>query len=47
VEVAPDASDADVRTAVDADPQVQDALTGRTVRRVIVRAPKLVNFVVD
>ena len=46
VEVAPDAPEADVRTAVDADPQVQAALSGLTVRRVIVRAPKLVNFVV-
>jgi leucyl-tRNA synthetase len=46
VEVAPDATEADVRGAVDADPQVQAALADATVRRVIVRAPKLVNFVV-
>jgi leucyl-tRNA synthetase len=46
VDVPPDASEADVRAAVDADQQVHAVLGGLTVRRVIVRAPKLVNFVV-
>jgi leucyl-tRNA synthetase len=46
LQVAPDIDDAALRTLVEADPGVQEALGGREVRKVIVRAPKLVNFVV-
>jgi leucyl-tRNA synthetase len=45
LEVAPDVSEADLEAAALADPAVQRALEGRQVRRVIVRAPKLVNVV--
>ncbi|NUR09697.1 MAG: leucine--tRNA ligase [Nocardioidaceae bacterium] len=45
LEVSPDVSDADLEAAALADPAVQRALDGRTVRKVIVRAPKLVNIV--
>ncbi len=45
LEVAPDVTDADLEAAAMADPAVQRALDGRTVRKVIVRAPKLVNIV--
>ena len=46
LEVAPDISDADLEAAALADETVQRALDGAEVRKVIVRAPKLVNFVV-
>ena len=46
LEVAPDISDSDLEAAALADPAVQRALDGATVRKVIVRAPKLVNIVV-
>ena len=46
LEVAPDISDADLEAAALADAAVQRALDGATVRKVIVRAPKLVNIVV-
>ncbi len=46
LEVAPDISEADLEAAALADPGVQKALEGQTVRKVIVRAPKLVNVVV-
>ena len=45
LEVSPDISDADLEAAALADPAVQRALDGKTVRKVIVRAPKLVNIV--
>ncbi|RYP86512.1 leucine--tRNA ligase [Nocardioides guangzhouensis] len=45
LEVAPDVSDADLEAAALADPAVQRALDGKAVRKVIVRAPKLVNIV--
>jgi leucyl-tRNA synthetase len=45
LDVAPDVSDADLEAAAMADPAVQRALDGKTVRKVIVRAPKLVNVV--
>jgi leucyl-tRNA synthetase len=44
--VAPDVSDADLEATALADPDVVRAIDGREVRRVIVRAPKLVNIVV-
>ena len=44
--VAPDVSEADLEAAALADPGVQRALDGKPVRKVIVRAPKLVNLVV-
>ena len=46
LEVAPDVSEDDLRTAALSDPDVVRALDGREVRTVIVRAPKLVNIVV-
>ena len=45
LEVSPDISAADLEALALADPHVQRALDGRTVRKVIVRAPKLVNIV--
>jgi leucyl-tRNA synthetase len=45
LEVAPDISEADLEAAAMADPDVQRALDGATIRKVIVRAPKLVNIV--
>ncbi|MET1059824.1 MAG: leucine--tRNA ligase [Nocardioides sp.] len=45
LDVAPDVSDADLEAAAMADPAVQKALDGKQVRKVIVRAPKLVNIV--
>ncbi|WP_299927547.1 leucine--tRNA ligase [uncultured Nocardioides sp.] len=46
LEVAPDISEADLEAAALADAGVQRAIDGATVRKVIVRAPKLVNIVV-
>ena len=45
LEVAPDISEADLEAAAMADEAVQRALDGKQVRKVIVRAPKLVNIV--
>ena len=46
LEVSPEVSDADLEAAAMADPAVQRAIDGAAVRKVIVRAPKLVNIVV-
>ncbi|WP_101524872.1 leucine--tRNA ligase [Nocardioides houyundeii] len=46
LEVAPDISEADLEAAALADEAVQRAIDGRPVRKVVVRAPKLVNIVV-
>jgi len=46
LEVSPDISEADLEAAALADEAVQRALDGAEVRKVIVRAPKLVNIVV-
>lgn len=46
LEVAPDISEADLEALALADPGVVKAIDGREVRKVIVRAPKLVNVVV-
>jgi leucyl-tRNA synthetase len=46
LEVSPDISEADLEAAALADPAVVKAIDGRAVRKVIVRAPKLVNIVV-
>jgi len=46
LEVSPDITDADLEAAAMADPAVQRAIGDQTVRKVIVRAPKLVNIVV-
>ncbi|WP_425450762.1 leucine--tRNA ligase [Xylanimonas oleitrophica] len=46
VEVPPSISDADLEAAALAEPNVVKAIDGRPVRKVIVRAPKLVNVVV-
>jgi len=45
LEVAPDISEADLEAAALSDESVQRALDGAVVRKVIVRAPKLVNIV--
>ena len=45
LEVSPDISEADLEAAALADATVQKAIDGREVRKVIVRAPKLVNLV--
>ncbi len=45
LEVSPSISEADLEALALADPQVQRALDDRPVRKVIVRAPKLVNLV--
>ncbi len=46
LEIAPDISEADLEALAMADPAVVRAIDGRPVRKVIVRAPKLVNVVV-
>ncbi len=46
LEVSPDIAEADLEAAALADPAVQRAIDGAAVRKVIVRAPKLVNVVV-
>ncbi|MDN5744781.1 MAG: leucine--tRNA ligase [Nocardioidaceae bacterium] len=46
LEVSPDISEADLEAAALADPAVIKAIDGREIRKVIVRAPKLVNVVV-
>jgi leucyl-tRNA synthetase len=46
LEVPPGISEADLEAAALADADVQRAIEGREVRRVVVRAPKLVNVVV-
>jgi leucyl-tRNA synthetase len=46
LEVAPDISAEDLEAAARSDASVQRALDGQQVRKVVVRAPKLVNFVV-
>ncbi|NPC98383.1 leucine--tRNA ligase [Nocardioides sp. zg-DK7169] len=46
LEVAPDISEADLEQLAMADPGVVRAIDGRAVRKVVVRAPKLVNIVV-
>jgi leucyl-tRNA synthetase len=45
ISVSPDIGEADLEAAALADEGVQKALDGRPVRKVIVRAPKLVNIV--
>jgi leucyl-tRNA synthetase len=47
LEVSPDISEADLEAAALADAHVQRALEGKTIRKVIVRAPKLVNIVAN
>ncbi|MDQ4054829.1 MAG: leucine--tRNA ligase [Actinomycetota bacterium] len=46
LEVPPDISEADLEALALADPAVVKAVDGREIRKVIVRAPKLVNVVV-
>jgi leucyl-tRNA synthetase len=47
LEVSPDISETDLEAVALADPAIVQALDGKTVRKVIVRAPKLVNVVAD
>ena len=46
LEVSPDITDADLEAAAMADEGVRNAIGGATIRKVVVRAPKLVNIVV-
>ena len=46
LEVAADISEADLQAAALASERIQGLLEGKTIRKVIVRAPKLVNIVV-
>jgi leucyl-tRNA synthetase len=46
LEVSPSATDDELSELALAEPNVQRAIDGREVRRVVVRAPKLVNVVV-
>ncbi|MEU6136480.1 leucine--tRNA ligase [Nocardioides sp. NPDC047086] len=46
LEVSPSISEADLEVAALADPTIAAAIEGQTVRKVIVRAPKLVNIVI-
>jgi len=46
LEVSPDISEDDLEALAMAEPVIQRSLEGNTVRKVIVRAPKLVNIVV-
>ena len=45
-EVDPEISAEDLEAAVMAEDRVKELLEGQTVRKVIVRAPKIVNIVV-
>ena len=47
LEVSPDIDEKSLEEQAMADPNVRRALEGKTVRKVIVRAPKLVNIVAD
>ena len=47
LEVSPDISEADLEAVALADEAVVRALDGKSIRKVIVRAPKLVNIVAD
>jgi leucyl-tRNA synthetase len=46
LEVSPSATDEELSALALAEPNVQRAIDGREVRRVVVKAPKLVNVVV-
>ncbi|MGP5364312.1 leucine--tRNA ligase [Brachybacterium tyrofermentans] len=46
IEVDPEISEADLEARVMAEQRVQEVLEGQTIRKVIVRAPKIVNIVV-
>ena len=46
IEVDPEISESDLEAAVMAEPRVQELLEGQTVRKLIIRAPKIVNIVV-
>ena len=46
IEVDPEIAEADLEAAVMAEERVQELLEGQTLRKVIVRAPKIVNLVI-
>ncbi|MGO1259098.1 MAG: class I tRNA ligase family protein, partial [Brachybacterium sp.] len=46
IEVDPGISESDLEAAVMAEPRVQELLEGQTVRKLIIRAPKIVNIVI-
>jgi leucyl-tRNA synthetase len=47
IEVSPTISDADLEKAALALPSIVEALAGASVNKVITRAPKLVNIVIN
>jgi len=47
IDVAPSISDADLEAAALALPSIVEALTGATINKIITRAPKLVNIVIN
>ena len=46
IEVDPEISEEDLEAAVMAEPRVQELLEGQTLRKLIIRAPKIVNIVI-
>ena len=46
IEVDPEISEADLEAAVMSEPRVQELLEGQTLRKLIIRAPKIVNIVI-
>ena len=46
IEVDPEISEADLEAAVMAEPRVQELREGQTLRKLIIRAPKIVNIVI-
>ena len=47
IEVAPDITDADLEAAALAEPRIAELVAGKTIRKVVVRAPGLVNIVAN
>jgi leucyl-tRNA synthetase len=47
LEIAPTISDAELEAAALAMPSIQEALAGASVNKIITRAPKLVNIVIN
>ena len=46
IEVDPEISEDALEAAVMAEPRVQELLEGQTLRKLIIRAPKIVNIVI-
>jgi leucyl-tRNA synthetase len=47
IDIDPEITDAEFEAVALAEPAVREALTGKTVIKVIARAPKLVNIVIQ